>query len=87
MEFVKTGEKDDMIRLSDGKNSAWFEFIESAAVNGKEYAALLQQGDDSPLILQIGDISEDGKERYFSVDDDAEFEKACSALEKAMEDM
>lgn len=83
MEFAKTGEKEDMIRLSDGKNSAWFEFLETAAVNGNEYAALVQQGADEPVILRLSE-TKDGIESFFTVDDDAEFESARAALEKAM---
>lgn len=85
MEFVKTGEKEDMIRLSDGKNSAWFEFAAAAVVDGCEYAALVQQGDDEPVILRI-DEDADGKERYGTVDDDALFDRVLEALEKSMEE-
>lgn len=85
MEFIKTGEKEDMIRLSDGKNSAWFEFMEMAVVDGSEYAALLQQGDDEPVILRLSEDA-DGREKYLTVDDDALFDKVLAALEENMED-
>lgn len=86
MEFVKTGEKEDMVRLSDGKNSAWFDFMEMAVVDGDEYVALIQQGDTEPVILRLCEEAADGKERYFTVDDDALFERVLSVLEANMED-
>ena len=85
MKLNITGKKDDLIRLSDGKNSAWFEFLEMAVVNGAEYAALLEQGGDDPVILQMCEDG-DGNEYFLTVDDDATFAKALAALEAAMED-
>lgn len=85
MELIKVAEKDDMICLSDGKNRGWFEFMEMCVVDGKEYAALLQQGDDSPLIMQLCE-NRNGKECYLSVEDDQTFEKVCKVLEASLEE-
>ena len=80
MEFIKTGEKEDLIRLSDGKDSAWFEFIEMTAHNGFEYAAILQQGEDEPVIMRFDENGEDGKEHYYTIDDDSEFNAVLEKL-------
>lgn len=85
MELKKTGAKDDLIRLSDGKNSAWFEFLEMTVVDGCEYAALLEQGEDAPLILRLCE-DDSGSETYYTVDDDDTFDKVLDALEKAMDE-
>lgn len=84
VEFVKTGEKEDMIRLSDGKNSAWFEFVEMTVVDGDEFVALVEQGEDEPVILRL--CEDDGKEKYYTVDDDALFDRVLAALEENMDD-
>lgn len=84
MDFLKTGEKDDMLRLSDGKNSAWFAILELTALDGREYAALLQQDDDEPLILEVCEPLADGREVFRTVDDDDVFDRVCDALEDAL---
>lgn len=85
MEYIKTAEKDDMICLSDGKNRGWFEFAEMCVVDGKEYAALIQQGEDFPLIMELCE-NRDGKECYLSIDDDEIFEKVCAVFEDMWEE-
>ena len=74
MTFVKTGEKDGYILLSDSNgNSAYFEFLEMAVLNGKEYAALVETENDDLIILSFSEDS-CGTERYTVIDDDDEFE-------------
>lgn len=81
-EYIKVGERDGEIVLQapDGARAS-FEFLELANVNGREYAALLERGDDAATILRF---LEDGeRERYALIEDDAEFEAAAAALELA----
>lgn len=74
MEFVKIKEKDDSFILADKDgNTASFEFIDMAVVNGEEYAVLLQTGDDMVTILRFLEKAEDGREHYYTVDDDDVF--------------
>lgn len=87
MEYVKKGEKDDAVLLQapDGRK-AWFAFLEMAVVNGREYAALLEQGDDCPTVLRLLEAENGQPERYETVDDPAAFEAACEALEALLDD-
>lgn len=86
MEYVKKGEKDGEILLAapDGRQ-AWFTFLEMAAVDGREYAALLEEGDDRFTVLGFAEAENGAPERYFTEDDPARFGAACAALEALLE--
>lgn len=76
MELVKTGETDGLMILADGEgNTAAFEFLEMYVLAGAEYAVLLQAGDDMVTILRFEEKGPDGREHYFTVEDDAVFEE------------
>lgn len=79
-ELKKTGEKDDYIILSDGENMAKFEFIDMCVVNKKEYAALLQEGDDTLLLMRF--VEKDGEEYYYTIENDAEFGAVYNAFDE-----
>ena len=67
--------------LSDGEgNTAAFEFLEMYARNGAEYAVLLQEGDDMVTILRFEENAPDGREHYYTVEDDALFEELYDAF-------
>ena len=87
MEYVKRGEKDGELLLAapDGRQ-AYFTFLELAVVNGREYAALLEQGDDRFTVLRFSEAENGRPERYETVDDPAEFDAACAALEALLSD-
>ncbi len=81
MEFVKKGERDDRILLQapDGSRG-WFTFLELAAVDGREYAALTDDAGEV-TVLRFYEAAADGTERYETEEDPAAFEAACAALE------
>ena len=87
MELVKIKDKDGLIILSDNNGgTAEFEFIEMSVVDGNEYAVLLQTGDDMVTILRFEENTPDGKERYYTIDDDAIFEKVFNAFKEEFGD-
>ena len=54
MEYIKKGEKDgDLLLAAPDGRQAYFTFLEMAVVNGREYAALLEQGDDRFTVLRF----------------------------------
>ena len=81
MEFFKKGERDDRILLEapDGSRG-WFTFLELAAVNGREYAALADEGDEIS-VLRFYEAADGKPERFETEDDPAAFDAACAALE------
>lgn len=82
MEYVKKSERDgDLLLAAPDGRQAWFTFLELAAVNGREYAALLEQGDDQFVVLRFTEGAPGRPEKYEAVDDPAEFSAACAALE------
>ena len=83
MEFRKVGERDGLLLLADeAGNHAAFDFLEMAVVNGREYAALLQQGETEPTVLRLRETG--GEEIYAVIEDDAEFDAALDALDAAL---
>ena len=78
MELIKTGEKDDLIRLkSSTGETGWFRFLELALYQGREYAALADENDDV-IVMRFFDET---PERYVEITDDAEFEAAVQLLD------
>lgn len=74
MEFLKIKDVDGMMLLADKDgNTAEFEFVEMYARGGSEYAVLLQTGDDMVTILRFEEQGADGRERYYTVEDDDVF--------------
>ncbi len=87
MELIKTGEEGSLILLSDKNgNSAYFEFIEMTVVDNSEYAVLLEDGDDMVTIMRFEEKSSDGKEHYYSVDDDEVFERVFNIFKEEFAD-
>lgn len=85
MEFIKTEECGEYIVLSDAPGgTAEFEFLELFLYGGGEYAALLQRGDDMLTLLKFDES--DGREHYYTIDDDAVFDKVYSAFKKEFSD-
>ena len=75
MELVKVRDADGLTVLSDGAgHTAEFEFLEMYVRDGREYAVLLQKGDDMVTILRFEENGADGKERYYTIEDDALFD-------------
>ena len=72
---------DGLMILSDEEgNTGTFEFLEMYVRDGAEYAVLLQSGDDMVTILRMEESGDDGKERFFYVDDDAVFEEIYASF-------
>ena len=87
MELIKTGEEGSLILLSDKNgNSAYFEFVEMIVVDNTEYAVLLEDGDDMVTIMRFEENGADGKEHYYSVDDDDVFEQVFSVFREEFAD-
>lgn len=87
MELVKTGEKESLFILADKNgNNGLFEFIEMVVVDGVEYAVLLEDGDDMVTIMRYEENASDGKEHYFTVDDDGVFEKVFNIFKEEFAD-
>ena len=81
MELVKIRDMDGMMILADEEgNMAAFEFLELYVRDGREYAVLLQSGDDMVTILRFQEAAPGGKERYYTVEDDAVFEELYAAF-------
>ena len=86
MDFTKCADKDGMLILSDGKGGkAAFDFLEMAVVDGNEYAALLQEGDNEVILLAMNE-NKNGKEVYSTIEDDDLFEKVTAAFEALFEE-
>ena len=87
MELIKTGEEGSLILLEDKKgNSAYFEFVEMIVVDNTEYAVLLEDGDDMVTIMRFEEKASDGKEHYYSIDDDEVFEQVFAIFKKEFAD-
>ena len=87
MELIKTGEEGSLILLEDKKgNSAYFEFVEMIVVDNTEYAVLLEDGDDMVTIMRFEEKASDGKEHYYSIDDDEAFEQVFAIFKKEFAD-
>lgn len=72
---MKIGDSDGTMILADENgNTGEFEFLEMYVRDGSEYAVLLQKGDDMVTIMRFEEQTANGKEHFFSVDDDALFE-------------
>ena len=85
MEYVKVGAREDAIVLQDENGArAAFEFVEMARVGGKEYAALLQLGEEELVLLRM--LEDGSRERYAEIEDDAEFESVRLAFERIFEE-
>ncbi len=83
MELVKIRDADGMMILSDGMgHTAEFEFLELYARGGEEYAVLLQSGDDMVTILRFEENGPDGREHYYTVEDDDVFDALYAAFMK-----
>ena len=81
MDYIKIGERDGSLILSDDcGNSAVFDFLEMAVVDGIEYAALLQLDDESVVLLRFNE-NNNGHEVYSTIDDDNIFEKVAEIFE------
>lgn len=86
MQFIKAGEKDGCVILSDADgNKACFDFLEMAIVDNIEYAALLQIDNDSVILMQFEE-KEDGNEIYTVIEDDSVFDKVCAAFAQFFEE-
>ena len=82
MEYIKIGEKDgEVLHAAPDGRRAYFTFLEMAVVNGREYAALLERGDDCFSVLRFSEAENGKPERYAEVENEAEFSAACAALE------
>ncbi|MBQ2759780.1 MAG: DUF1292 domain-containing protein [Clostridia bacterium] len=87
MELIKTGEEGSLLLLSDKNgNSAYFEFVEMIVVDNTEYAVLLEDGDDMVTIMRFEEKGADGKEHYYSVDDDEIFEQVFGIFKEEFAD-
>ncbi len=80
MIFTVKGERDGDLILADAAGeTAVFEFLEMAVVDGREYAALLQRGETEVTLLRL--LEDGGKERYEVIEDDAEFSAVLAAFD------
>ena len=85
MEFIKSGERDGLLLLrSETGETAAFEFLDMAVVNGREYAALLQQGEAEITVLRL--LEDGARERYAVTADDEEFAAAVQAFARSLEE-
>ena len=81
MVFRKAEEKGELFSLvSPDGSRAWFEFLEMAVVDGVEYAALLEAGDDAPVVLRMTEDPSGGAEQYETVEDEALFGRVSGIL-------
>ena len=74
MEYINKGTNGDII-LTDGTNEAEFEFLEMYVLDGREYAVLLEAGDDMITIMQFTEATDKNPEKYSEIEDDEIFEK------------
>ena len=80
MELTKINAKDDMILLkSDTGESGWFRFIDMLFREGKEYAALADEGGE----VCVMEFIEGAPERYREIEDDAVFDDVCAMFAEA----
>ncbi len=85
MTFIKSGDSDGLIILSDNNNNkALFDFLEMTVVDGVEYAALLEVETDEVVLLAFEE-SVDGRDKYITIDDDL-FDKVVAAFEPLFAD-
>lgn len=86
MTFIKSGDSDGLIILSDNNNNkALFDFLEMTVVDGVEYAALLEVETDEVVLLAFEE-SVDGRDKYITIDDDVLFDKVVAAFEPLFAD-
>lgn len=87
MELIKIKEKDGNMILADNSGaSAEFEFIDMTVIDGAEYAVLLESGDDMVTIMRFEENAADGREHYYTVDDDGVFDKVYEIFRKEFGD-
>ena len=87
MELIKIKDADGTMILADADgNSAEFEFIDMRVLDGTEYAVLLQTGDDMVLPMRFEEKGRDGKEHYYTIDDDYIFERVYEAFREEFGD-
>lgn len=81
MEYINQGTNGDII-LTDGTNEAEFEFLEMYVLDGREYAVLLEAGDDMITIMQFTEATDKNPEKYSEIEDDEIFEKILALYEE-----
>lgn len=81
MEYINKGTNGDII-LTDGTNEAEFEFLEMYVLDGREYAVLLEAGDDMITIMQFTEATDKNPEKYSEIEDDEIFEKILALYEE-----
>ena len=81
MEYINKGTNGEII-LTDGTNEAEFEFLEMYVLDGKEYAVLLEAGDDMITIMQFTEATDKNPEKYSEIEDDEIFEKILALYEE-----
>lgn len=81
LEYVNIGKGDGKIILTDGKDRASFDFIDMYVVEGKEYAVLLEDGDDMVTIMGFSEGDGKNPEKFYTVDDDKIFDRVLSLYE------
>ena len=81
MEYINKGTNGDII-LTDGTNEAEFEFLEMYVLDGREYAVLLEAGDDMITIMQFTEATDKNPEKYSEIEDDEIFEKILTLYEE-----
>ena len=85
MEYINKGKGDGEIILSDGKNEAYFEFIDMYVVDGKEYAVLLEEGDDTITIMGFSEACGKAPEKFYEIQDDEIFSRVLALYENDTE--
>ena len=81
MEYTNKGKNGEII-LTDGKSEAEFEFLEMYVLDGKEYAVLLETGDDMITIMRFQESDGKAPEKYYEIEDEDIFEKILSMFEE-----
>ncbi|MBQ7638639.1 MAG: DUF1292 domain-containing protein [Clostridia bacterium] len=82
MELIKTGEKDDMMILSDKNgNTGCFRFIDMLSYKGKEYAAISDEEDE----VYVMEFFDGKNERFIEIEDDGVFDAVTELFDKAEE--
>lgn len=85
MEYVNKG-KDGEIILSYGNEEIHCEFLEMYAVDGEEYAVLLEDGSEEVLLMKFNESDGKNPESFSEIEDDAVFEKVWKLFEADCED-
>ena len=81
MILTKIGEKDDRILLkSDTGEQGWFWFMDMLPYNGKDYAALTDETDET-IIMEFTEADGNTPERYREIADDETFYKVAALFE------